>query len=113
MKNFEEFQFRPRQLVANICRIYINLYGDDSFCSAVSRDGRSYSVGLFQQAEMVLCKIHEPLDVIASFNEAAEKIQVCTFLPLDCSMIAVWQTGQDTETYGLILMTIWKRTSFC
>lgn len=76
VKNFEEFQFRPRELVANICRIYISLHGDDNFCAAVSRDGRSYSNGLFEQAEMVLCKIHEPVDVIASFNEVGRKIQV-------------------------------------
>jgi ubiquitin conjugation factor E4 A len=77
VKNLEEFQFRPRELVANICRIYINLGdADDNFCRAVSRDGRSYSHRLFEQAEMVLCKIHEPADVIANFNAVGRKIQV-------------------------------------
>ena len=77
VKNFEEFQFRPRELVANICRIYVNL-GDEeeNFCRAVSCDGRSYSPSLFEQAESILCKIHEPADVIARFHEVGEKIQV-------------------------------------
>jgi len=77
VKNFEEFQFRPRELVANICRIYIHLGEDgDSFCQAVSRDGRSYSHTLFEQAELVLCKIHESADVIATFSELGRKIWV-------------------------------------
>lgn len=87
VQNFEEFQFRPRELVANICHIYVHLGEDDEFCRAVSRDGRSYSHALFQQAEVVLCKIHESADMIASFSELGLKIQVpsvvmCTALLL-------------------------------
>ena len=76
VKNFEEFQFRPRELVADICRIYIHLGGEERFCAAVSRDGRSYSHSLFEQAEQVLCKIHQSADTIATFGQLAVKIQV-------------------------------------
>jgi len=71
-----EFQFRPHQLVAHICRIYIHLGEDDDFCRAVLRDGRSYSHSLFEQAEVVLGKIKESADTIASFTELRLRIQV-------------------------------------
>ena len=80
VKNFEEFQFRPRELVANICRIYVHLGEDDNFCRAVSRDGRSYSHSLFEQAELVLCKIHESADTIASFRDLGVRIWVPAFV---------------------------------
>ena len=85
MKNFDEFQFRPRELVANICHIYVHLGEDDNFCRAVSRDGRSYSHALFEQAEMVLCKIHASADMIASFSELGLKIQVPALLMHDAT----------------------------
>jgi ubiquitin conjugation factor E4 A len=76
VKNFDEFQFRPRQLVADICRIYVNLgLTGEPFCRAVSRDGRSYSHKLFKEAEEILCKIHEPADLIAQFNQLGSNIQ--------------------------------------
>jgi len=80
VKNFEEFQFRPRELVAHICHIYVHLGQDDDFCRAVTRDGRSYSHALFEQAELVLCKIHEPADTIASFSKLGNKIRVFCLL---------------------------------
>lgn len=75
VKNFEDFQFVPKILVSNICQIYINLGEDsDNFCLAVSQDGRSYSHSLFDQAEVVLCKIRDPLDRISRLNEVSKKI---------------------------------------
>lgn len=79
MKKFEEFQFVPKILVSNICKIYINLGDYDNFCLAVSQDGRSYSHELFEQAEVVLCKIHDPLDRISRLNEISMKIKVSEF----------------------------------
>lgn len=77
VKNFEDFQFVPKILVSNICQIYINLGEDsDNFCLAVSQDGRSYSHSLFGQAEVVLCKIRDPLDRISRLNEVSKKIMV-------------------------------------
>jgi len=92
VKNFEEFQFRPRELVANICRIYIHLGEDDSFCRAVSRDGRSYSHALFEQAEQVLCKIHASADTISSFSEIGLKIQVRTALLI---LVLTWVLASE------------------
>jgi len=81
VKNFEEFQFRPRELVANICHIYVHLgFDSPEFCRAVARDGRSYSHELFEQAELVLCKIHEFTDIIARFSELGLKIKVPAFV---------------------------------
>lgn len=59
VRDLAEYEFKPHQLVADICRIYINLGGSDIFCRAVAGDGRSYSPELFSQAEIVLIKIGE------------------------------------------------------
>ena len=53
----EKFEFRPSEIVSNICTIYVNLSGDYSFCLAVYSDGRSYSPELFVQAREILSKI--------------------------------------------------------
>lgn len=68
VKDLGVYEFKPQDLVVDICRIYLHL-GEisvldkcsesrvNAFCSAVSRDGRSYSPELFSQAEAVLLKI--------------------------------------------------------
>lgn len=56
MKDQKEYKFDPAAIVMNICKIYIHLSESDEFCAAVSRDGRSYSPRLFQQAHDVLGK---------------------------------------------------------
>lgn len=79
VKDFSEYEFKPQELVQNICKIYTNLGSADSetaqaFCIAVSRDGRSYSPELFPQAQKVLLKIMQaPLSV--AVGELAEKIK--------------------------------------
>lgn len=75
VKNFEEFQFVPKILVSNISKIYINLGDYDQFCAAVSQDGRSYSPELFEQAEKVLCMIHDPPERISCLNAIGVKIK--------------------------------------
>ena len=57
VKNLEEFSFRPGEIVTDICKIYLNLQSCDDFLASVSRDGRSYTPELFQQATEVLIKI--------------------------------------------------------
>lgn len=79
VKDFDKYDFKPQELVANICQIYFNLGDYDSFCSAVSRDGRSYSHDLFVQAEKVLHKIRQPADMIGQFTELGAKIKVSRF----------------------------------
>ena len=76
VKDFDKYDFKPQELVANICKIYLNLGDCDSFCQAVSRDGRSYSHDLFVQAEKVLHKIRQPQDVIGHFTELGAKVKV-------------------------------------
>jgi hypothetical protein len=46
VKNLEEYSFRPGNVVSDISSIYINFAEFNSFLSAVSKDGRSYSPGL-------------------------------------------------------------------
>lgn len=57
VKDQKEYEFDPANTVLNICRIYVNLYDNDSFCLAISQDGRSYSPQLFSLAEDVLARI--------------------------------------------------------
>ncbi|GBM80653.1 Ubiquitin conjugation factor E4 A [Araneus ventricosus] len=76
VKDLKEYEFKPHELVRDICKIYENLGLNDDmqaerFCSAVSRDGRSYTSELFPLAQVVLNKIGQgvlasQLEVIAS-----------------------------------------------
>ncbi|KAJ9594013.1 hypothetical protein L9F63_014573, partial [Diploptera punctata] len=54
VKDQKEYEFNPANIVMDICKIYVHLYESDSFCLAVSQDGRSYSPQLFTLAEDVL-----------------------------------------------------------
>lgn len=52
----DEYKFEPAIIVRKICTIYVNLGSSDVFNAAVSRDERSYSPQLFEQASSVLGK---------------------------------------------------------
>lgn len=54
VRNREEYDFHPAHTVRQICQIYVNLRESDSFCLAVSQDGRSYSHSLFTFAGQTL-----------------------------------------------------------
>ncbi len=54
VKDKNEYKFEPAKIVRKICAIYVHLGSSDVFCAAVSRDGRSYSPQLFEQAAAVL-----------------------------------------------------------
>lgn len=56
VKDADDYEFRPGEVVKDICRIYINLRSDN-FCSAVGADERSYSPQLFIDAVDVLGRI--------------------------------------------------------
>eukprot|EP00062_Callorhinchus_milii_P011321 gi/632957144/ref/XP_007894313.1/ PREDICTED: ubiquitin conjugation factor E4 A [Callorhinchus milii] len=75
VKDFSEFDFKPQQLVSDICTIYLNLGERDSFCATVPKDGRSYSPTLFAQTVRVLKKINKPGDMIVAFSDLAEKVK--------------------------------------
>ncbi|ELU16797.1 hypothetical protein CAPTEDRAFT_225184 [Capitella teleta] len=75
VKDFESFEFKPQLLVENICRLYLNLSKSESFCSAIIRDGRSYSHDLFVQAGRVLMKIVVPHDLLEEFIQLGNKVK--------------------------------------
>lgn len=55
-----DYEFKPREILEKICRIYINLGHEETnkkfrqFCTAISSDGRSYSENLLPQATDIL-----------------------------------------------------------
>ncbi|KAM4015855.1 ubiquitin conjugation factor E4 A isoform 1-T3 [Anomaloglossus baeobatrachus] len=75
VKDFSEFDFKPQQLVSDICTIYLNLGDEENFCASVPKDGRSYSPTLFAQTVRVLKKINKPGNMIVAFTNMAEKIK--------------------------------------
>ncbi|XP_068922778.1 ubiquitin conjugation factor E4 A isoform X3 [Petaurus breviceps papuanus] len=75
VKDFSEFDFKPQQLVSDICNIYLNLGDEENFCATVPKDGRSYSPMLFAQTVRVLKKINKPGNMIVAFSNLAEKIK--------------------------------------
>ncbi|KAM4652582.1 ubiquitin conjugation factor E4 A isoform 1-T2 [Discoglossus pictus] len=75
VKDFSEFDFKPQQLVSDICTIYLNLGDEENFCTSVPKDGRSYSPMLFAQTVRVLKKINKPGNMIMAFSNLAEKIK--------------------------------------
>ncbi|XP_066190891.1 ubiquitin conjugation factor E4 A isoform X2 [Sylvia atricapilla] len=75
VKDFSEFDFKPQQLVSDICTIYLNLGDEENFCATVPKDGRSYSPMLFAQTVRVLKKINKPGNMIVSFSNLAERIK--------------------------------------
>ncbi|XP_017855343.2 ubiquitin conjugation factor E4 A [Drosophila busckii] len=74
VKDKKEFEFDPAQTVLEIAHIYINLSTDNSFCLAVSQDGRSYSDQLFGYAENILIRIGGG-QLIGDMSEFALKVQ--------------------------------------
>ncbi|CAL9683941.1 unnamed protein product [Knipowitschia caucasica] len=75
VKDFSEFEFKPQQLVSDICTIYLNLGDEENFCASVPKDGRSYSPTLFSQTVRVLKKINKPGDMIVAFGHLADRIK--------------------------------------
>ncbi|KAL7981661.1 hypothetical protein Chor_005749 [Crotalus horridus] len=75
VKDFSEFDFKPQQLVSDICTIYLNLGDEANFCATVPKDGRSYSPTLFAQTIRVLKKINKPGNMIVAFSNLAEQIK--------------------------------------
>uniref|UniRef100_A0A1B6C5Z5 Ubiquitin conjugation factor E4 A n=1 Tax=Clastoptera arizonana TaxID=38151 RepID=A0A1B6C5Z5_9HEMI len=57
VKEMDKYKFQPAEIVLYICKMYIHLFKSESFCMAISRDGRSYSPELFSLAESVLVRI--------------------------------------------------------
>lgn len=75
VKNFDEVEFKPKEVVSTICDIYLNLGTERSFCEAVCRDGRSYSSDLFASAIEVLEQINRDVDMVQRFAKFAAHIE--------------------------------------
>lgn len=54
LKDPERFGFKPKQLLAAIAQIYLNLGSEPDFIRAVANDGRSYSKELFERFARIL-----------------------------------------------------------
>ncbi|GAB1609186.1 ubiquitin conjugation factor E4 A-like isoform X1 [Argonauta hians] len=75
VKDKNEYDFKPKEIVSNICKIYLNLAGSDKFCLGVISDSRSFNKGLMAKAKDVLYKIGWPQADIEHFEEFDEKIK--------------------------------------
>uniref|UniRef100_A0A1Y1K3I1 Ubiquitin conjugation factor E4 A n=1 Tax=Photinus pyralis TaxID=7054 RepID=A0A1Y1K3I1_PHOPY len=74
VKDFKEYSFDPAATVLDICKIYVNLKESDSFCLAISQDGRSYSPQLFELAEVVLVRIGGGT-LIGELQDVSKKVE--------------------------------------
>lgn len=73
--DFEEIEFNPKQLVRDICSLYINLGDKESFRLATAQDEVNYSPMLFARAENVLRKIGTDLEMIPRIQRFAEQVK--------------------------------------
>lgn len=56
VENREKYHFQPRQLLAEIVDVYLNLGSTQRFIEAVARDGRSYKPINFDHASRILSR---------------------------------------------------------
>lgn len=54
LRDPERFGFKPKQLLAALAQIYLNLGSEQDFIRAVANDGRSYSKELFERFARIL-----------------------------------------------------------
>jgi len=54
VKTPEKYQFKPRELLLSISKVFINLSKEEEFLNAVSQDSRSFKLENFQKAEEIL-----------------------------------------------------------
>jgi len=75
VKNLGNCEFKPKELVSGICKIYNNLGGVEVFCRAISQDGRSYNEEMFPNTINVLKKIgsHSQINGILLISEKAKE----------------------------------------
>lgn len=76
VKDKNEIEFKPHQMVSDITQIYLNLGHNEAFCMAVSADGRSYSPELFIKTNSVLQKIGKSPTMISQVDSLRDKIEV-------------------------------------
>ncbi|GAB4827333.1 E3 ubiquitin-protein ligase pub1 [Ancistrocladus abbreviatus] len=86
LKDPEKYEFRPKQLLAQIVNIYVHLARGDKqsvFPAAISKDGRSYNDQLFTAAAVVLGGIGEDGRIIQEFVELGAKAKAAASEAVD------------------------------
>lgn len=77
VENPAEYAFNPKQLLAEIVDVYLNLKDKENFVFAVARDGRSYKPANLEQASKILrkwaLKSSEELAAWASLGKKFQK----------------------------------------
>ncbi|CAG0913717.1 unnamed protein product [Notodromas monacha] len=74
VKDMNEYEFKPAEIVTEICKLYLKFSDSTEIHAAVADDGRSYSDDLFKQAEDVLIKIHR-MDLVPGIQSLSQKIR--------------------------------------
>jgi len=77
VRNAAKYHFDPKELVSGIITIYLNLGKESCFCEALPRDGRSFSMDLFPQADRVLSILNKPVEMRADLQILAERVRQC------------------------------------
>ncbi len=80
----DKYLFKPKELLAEITQIYINLGEEKEFIRAVASDGRSYSKEVFEKlarvlkhrAVMVDAEIKQVLSFLSQVEEAKATIEM-------------------------------------
>ncbi|XP_049343169.1 probable ubiquitin conjugation factor E4 [Solanum verrucosum] len=86
LKDPEKYEFRPKELLKQIVKIYVHLARGDKeniFPAAIIRDGRSYSDQIFSAAVEILGKIGEDMSIIQEFIDLAAKAKTAASEALD------------------------------
>lgn len=90
LKDPEKYEFRPKELLKQIVRIYVHLARGDKnnvFPMAISLDGRSYNDQLFSAGADVLRRIGEDARVIQDFIELGTKAKAAASEAMDTEAV--------------------------
>lgn len=72
----QKYDFDPKRTLADLCQIYCNLSHQESFVTAVARDGRLFNVELFAKADRILLtRTYTPPKVLQALREFATKAE--------------------------------------
>lgn len=86
LKDPEKYEFRPKELLKQIVKIYVHLARGDKenvFPAAIIRDGRSYSDQIFSAAAGVLRRIGEDMRIIQEFVNLGAKAKIASSEAMD------------------------------
>ncbi|XP_019185714.1 PREDICTED: probable ubiquitin conjugation factor E4 [Ipomoea nil] len=86
LKDPEKYEFRPKELLKQIVKIYVHLARGDKeniFPTAITKDGRSYNEQLFSAAAVVLRRIGEDSRIIQEFIDLGAKAKVAATEAMD------------------------------